>query len=95
MRESRFTIVEVDRTADPMIVYIKDLNGPVSVTNDAENVLRRLRYDSGDFNARVVYKDTTGEWWEMYKSESQNWMGQGLSMKFRPWNGRVWDVLSN
>ena len=95
MRESRFTIVEVDRTTDPMIVYIEDCNGPVSVTNDAEEVIRRIRYDYSDFNARVVYLDSDNEWWEMYYGESDTWIRGGKTMQFRPWHGRVWDVLSN
>ena len=95
MRESRVNIIEVDRTSDPFIVFLEDLDGPISVTNDAENVLRKLKYQYGPF-VRVVYTDTEGEWWEMYEGESTNWMNKGMKVvQFKRWHGKVWDILSN
>ena len=90
MRSSIYMIVDEDKSADPPIVYIEDCNGKVSVTNDAERILRRFN------RKRVVYLDTNNEWWEMYWGESSNWMNQGMKVvQFRPWQGRVWDVLTN
>jgi len=45
-------------------VYIIDIDAGVSVTNDAENVVRSMHNDYK--NARVVYKDTMGEWGELH-----------------------------
>ena len=93
----RYALVDVDRTCDPMIVFIEDLDGPKSVTNDAENVMRSIReqYRNYDRNyaTRVVYKDTSGEWWEMYYHEGRNNLQRYV--EFKQWHGKVWDTLSN
>lgn len=73
------------------IVFIRDLNnGRRSVTNDAEEVYRWINQIAYP-GRRVVYQDSEGEWSEMLPIE--NWMGKTIG--FRPWNGRVWDILSN
>jgi hypothetical protein len=87
MRRSIYMIVDEDKSANPPIVYIEDCNGPVSVTNDAENILRRFH------RKRVVYLDTNNEWWEMYWNDEDRVPEKYI--KFKPWQGRVWDVLSN
>ena len=70
------------------ILFIRDLDGPVSVTNDAENVLAYI--ESQWPGRRVVYQGTDGEWFEIVKTTT--WMGEGIG--FRPWHGLVWDKLS-
>ena len=70
------------------IVFIRDLDGPVSVTNDAENVWDIIQTNWP--GRRVVYQGTDGEWFEIVKTTT--WMGKGIG--FRPWHGMVWDKLS-
>lgn len=70
------------------IVFIRDLDGPVSVTNDAENVWNIIQTNWP--GKRVVYQGTDGEWFEIVKTTT--WMGEGIG--FRPWHGLVWDRLS-
>ncbi len=41
------------------IIYLRDLDGPVSVTNDAEAVYAAVRANIGPY--RVVYEDSYGE----------------------------------
>jgi hypothetical protein len=45
------------------IIYLRDLDGPVSVTNDAEAVYAAVRANIGPH--RVVYEDSYGEWAEI------------------------------
>lgn len=71
------------------IAFIRDLDGPVSVTNDAEEVYAYIR-DQWPTLTRVVYQGTDGEWFEIVKTTS--WMGESIG--FRPWHGVVWDLLS-
>lgn len=70
------------------IAYIEDMNlGARSVTNDAERVYQQVREWLGP--VRVVYKDSDGCWTEIE--------GHGpyqLLIRFRPWHGLVWDILS-
>ena len=69
------------------IVFIEDLDGPMSVTNDAENVLSFINQNWPD--KRLVYKDTQGEWAELV------WSGPyKISVSFKPWHGAVWDRLT-
>ena len=70
------------------IAFIRDLDGLVSVTNDAEGVLSFIQKNWP--GRRVVYQGTDGEWFEIVKTTS--WMGEGI--RFRPWHGVVWDKLS-
>ena len=83
-------VVEVNR--EHKIVFIEDfanVTGAMSITNDAENVLRHFQEQhSGDW--RVVYKDTDGEWWEIVNEPSL----LSYDIVFKPWNGLVWDILS-
>jgi len=73
------------------IAFIEDLDGPVSVTNDAERVFMEVMALTpraySDRPTRVVYRDTEGEWWEIVYAN--------LAASFRPWHGMVWDTLSN
>lgn len=71
------------------IIFIEDLNwGRMSVTNDAENVLHEVRFTYG-IDARVVYRDSEGEWSEIVTTKT--WMGEGVG--FLPWHGLDWDIL--
>lgn len=70
------------------IAFIRDLDGPVSVTNEAEEVYAYIR-DQWPSLTRVVYQGTDGEWFEIVKTTS--WMGESIG--FRPWHGVVWDTL--
>lgn len=79
------------------IVFIEDLDQGISVTNDAENVWRRAMTDTqpGTY-PRLVYKDTQGEWWEMFPTFFDN-HGIGkhsdFVIEFKCWHGHVWDAL--
>ena len=89
----------VDYSKEHNIIWIEDdcdANGTAkrSITNDAENVIGHFRNIYGS-SICVVYRDTDMEWWEIYEGESDNWMRHGKSVLFRPWNGMVWDILSN
>ena len=44
-------------------IYIIDLDGPVSVTNDAEAVVEYLLVQFP--NTRIAYRDTMGNWDEL------------------------------
>jgi hypothetical protein len=78
------------------IVFIEDLDQGISVTNDAENVWRRV---TGDYIPtheiqRLVYKDTQGEWWEMWPIYSGYATSVTCNMEFKRWHGHVWDELN-
>jgi hypothetical protein len=87
--ESALTIMEINREYN--IVFIQDLSNEkntISVTNDAENVLKYFR--SVHPSCRVVYMDTDNEWWEIC-CELEN----SAQIKFKRWPGLVWDILKN
>jgi hypothetical protein len=86
---SRWALVDVDRSRDPVIVFIKDYNGKVSVTNEAEIVLNRIRSQYGR-STRLVYIDSNEEWWEIAYEVTQY-----PPVVFKRWHGQVWDALSN
>lgn len=86
------TFTFVDRDAKNNIVYIEDLSnrtGSMTITNDAENVVRHCREVYGSL-IRIVYKDTNQEWWEI--DWDHKW-SQGYGIKFKRWNGLAWDIL--
>jgi len=60
-RHAHYDVVKVT----PAIVWIRDRveDQVISVTNDAENVVRELFARFG--GARVIYQDTAGEWDEL------------------------------
>jgi hypothetical protein len=64
-RQSSYEIVKLTDSA----VFIVDLDGPLSVTNDAENVVDRLLHRYG--NRRIIYKDTSGRWDELLHNGSE------------------------
>jgi hypothetical protein len=78
---SQWRLIEVKNG----IAFIEDLDGPVSVTNEAERVLWHLMAIA----SRVVYLDTYGEWTEIAANPDT----QGMTVIFKPWHGMVWDTL--
>ena len=82
---SQWRLIEVKNG----IAFIEDLDGPTSVTNDAENVYGRVRTQFGA--VRVVYQDSNGDWDEIKQvagSSPGDWR-----IVFEPWNGLAWDIL--
>ena len=70
------------------IAFIRDLDGPVSVTNEAEDVYTYIQ-DQWPSLTRVVYQGTDGEWWEIVPVHTRT----GVYARFDPWHGVVWDTL--
>jgi hypothetical protein len=75
-----------------IIEDISHLTGGMSITNDAENVLQNFHDDFGN-DWRVVYKDTSGEWWEIVPKRAKTGWPFIESVVFEPWNGLAWDLL--
>ena len=76
---------------DHRFVFIEDLNGPKSVTNDAENVLSKIRAKYG-VKVRVIYLDSENEWWEILQTSPE----LGIwNIAFERWHGFTWDKLKN
>jgi hypothetical protein len=74
------------------IVFIEDIanhTGGMTITNDAEAVFAHWTHISGP-GVRVVYRDTDGEWWEIFRIVKRS----SETVGFRPWHGLVWDKLS-
>lgn len=71
--KAKFTIV----AELPDVVAIEDLDGPKSVTNDAERVVRYLA-ELGLKERRLIYRDTDGVWDELAHD------GKGAFKGFRP-----------
>lgn len=64
-RRSHYQYAAIIRDEDGLItdVFIRDLDGPLSVTNDAERVCKEIH---GQYPlARVFYEDTIGRWDEL------------------------------
>jgi len=54
----------IDFTGEPNIIFIRDLNrGRMSVTNDAEAVVREVNINFP--SKRIVYQDSDGFWGEL------------------------------
>jgi hypothetical protein len=66
---SRFDIVRVENGE----VYLQDLDGPVSITNDAEQVLAWCKTNYP--NHRLFYTDTYGDLTEIVGEPHTTWMG--------------------
>lgn len=71
--------IYVGRSPDGTILFLKDGDGRMSMTNDAEAVVR-LWHDQAP-GLRVVYKDTNGAWDEMVHDFN------GRFLKFKPYDG--------
>lgn len=74
------TFEELERR-DGNTVFIRDLDGNMSVTNDAEAVLDYYKKQGIDI---VIYEDTIGLWTKMYYGETNTWMGKGIGVVFEP-----------
>lgn len=74
-------------SAQQGIVFIRDLGGARSVTNDAENVLAYINQQWP--GRRLVYQDSQGDWAEIVWDPAV----EGLA-RFRPWHGVIWDQLA-
>lgn len=86
--------ISVKEDYDHKIVFIEDahpLMGGMSITNDAESVLKYHHVHFG-IDWRVVYKDTDNEWWEMFWSPG--WKTGDWRIAFKPWHSLEWDILS-
>ena len=87
-----WAIVECDRKNS--IYFIEDIcnkTGQMSITNDAENVLRYVQEAFGR-SWRVVYKDTDQTWWEIFWQADGLWQSD-FSVAFKKWEGMAWDIL--
>lgn len=73
------------------IIFLQDLDGATSVTNDAEQVLKKVKGIYG-IDARVVYRGTDGEWWEM--SCAAGSLPGFWRVVFTQWHGMAWDILN-
>jgi hypothetical protein len=96
MLKSRF--YQVDRNQEHNIVWIEDDcdgNGDatMSVTNDAENVVKWFRQIYGN-GVRIVYRDTLMEWWEIVWIIDYTSHNRDVEILFKPWHGLEWDILS-
>jgi len=61
---AHFRIVGQDFKNQSKVLLIEDLNGPMSVTNDAENVVADL-LAAGYASFRFLYRDSMGQWDEL------------------------------
>lgn len=76
-RSALYRIVQItDNT-----VFIEDLNGPMSVTNDAENVVQSVCRVYGNA-VDIVYRDSMGVWDRLEQS-------QGIFTGFAPYHGKL------
>jgi len=85
----------VETIIDHKIVIIEDichLTGGMSITNNAEDVLKYFQVHNGR-DWRVVYKDTDGEWWEMIGIRDYTTSHHPRQVIFKPWHGLAWDIL--
>jgi len=94
---SQWRLVEVKNG----IAFIEDMDGPRSVTNDAENVYSDIQHAmaamvaENSCDVRVVYRDTEGSWWEIVGQRMRPDSPYINRVEFLPWHGMVWDTLSN
>ena len=54
----------VKETADKIFIVDEDL-GNMSVTNDAENVVRYLLKTQSNVHKKIIYRDSLGDWSEL------------------------------
>lgn len=73
MKRSKYEILYVGENR----IFLVDLNGPVSVTNDAENVFAEV-YKEGH---RIIYRDSMGCWDEIKMVNE--------SIQFLPYNDSI------
>jgi hypothetical protein len=61
MKRASFHVTQVDATFK--VVWLVDHDGAVSITNDAENVVRDVNRSHPGY--RIIYRDTDGNWDEL------------------------------
>jgi hypothetical protein len=80
MLRASYRVDRVTKSVSPFYkgaVFIVDNDdGHMSITNDAENVVRHVLADYPDH--QIIYRDTTGRWDELL-----HWNGQFSG--FKPW----------
>ena len=94
MKKVNSTWAHVETDIENHIIFIEDISdktGAMSITNDAENVLKHYQELTGN-GWRVVYKDTAGEWWEIVEEVVEMWEDD-FRVQFKSWNGLAWDIL--
>jgi predicted HAD superfamily phosphohydrolase len=70
MKRASYKVVGHDFQYNTRAVLIEDLNGPLSVTNDAEAVVEDLlKVYEADY--RIFYKDSMGQWDELLHDGKQ------------------------
>ena len=92
---AQFAMVEKDYKHN--IIFIEDIanhTGGCTITNDAEAVFKHIdlthSHDSPTpFYWRVVYKDTSNEWWEIKKVFGTDFE----EIQFEKWHSHEWDAL--
>ena len=92
---AQFAMVEMDYAHN--IIFIEDIanhTGGCTITNDAEAVFKHIdeSYSHASptpFYWRVVYKDTSNEWWEMIKVFGTD----HEYIRFEKWHSHEWDAL--
>lgn len=57
------------QTVRPDAIFIIDLNTGKSITNDAENVVRKINKSYP--GRRIIYRDTDGKWDELVHKEGE------------------------
>ena len=62
--KAQYRIVGHDFKGYDKWVLIEDLNGPMSITNDAEAVVQDLLL-RGYSNSRILYRDSMDQWDEL------------------------------
>lgn len=70
MTRASYRIVGRDWANGTKAVLIEDLNGRLSVTNDAEAVVAEL-LAGGYQDFRIIYKDSQGDWDELLHDGTQ------------------------
>ena len=63
------------RTVHGNVIVIEDLNGPKSVTNDAENVIRDLDASFDLSKYLVIYRDTRGIYDQLLVDRTGHFVG--------------------
>ena len=62
--KAQYRIIGHDWIRNECSVLIEDLNGPMSVTNDAEAVVQDILL-RGYLRSRILYRDSAGQWGEL------------------------------
>lgn len=72
-----FTVIRETEDA----VYLRDSNGKMTITNDAEAVFDWVRKNYS--GKRCIYQDSYGDWAEIVDEPHETWMGTS-PISFKP-----------